>query len=253
MIKHPYRLWVVVLLLGWVFDFLFWGKSVGVNFPIYIMLCLMGGFILLVMIDQKPSPKSFWLILPLGFFALMTFARREPVTLFLAYTFTLIPMGILAVSYLGGRWTQYTLIDYLYKFLQLTDSMLTRPVSFFSDMRKEKTESGEVKTGLPILPVLRGLLIALPVVLCFASLLASADLVFNQKLTEFWGFFNFGRISELIFRLIIILFWAYIIAGAILYASERSRDEKLLGEEKPLFWRSIGTDFHVYDFTLKFF
>jgi hypothetical protein len=46
------------------------------------------------------------------------------------------------------------------------------------------------------MPILRGLLIALPVVACFASLLASADLVFSQKLTEFFGIFNFGNTVE---------------------------------------------------------
>jgi hypothetical protein len=205
MVKHPNRLWIIVLMLGWMFDFLFWDQSVGVNFAVFISISLIGGFYLLIADDKKPARRSLWLIAPLLFFAIMTFLRQEPLTLFLAYTFTLFSMGILAVTYLGGRWAQYSLLDYFSKFFQLIVSLIGRPVSFFTKIRKEQAERGDIKKRFPIMPILRGLLLALPIVACFASLLASADLIFSQKLTEFFEIFNAGRITEDIFRLIIIV------------------------------------------------
>jgi hypothetical protein len=240
MTKYSNRLWAIVLVLGWIFDFLFWGKSVGVNFAIFISVSLLGGFYLLLINNKKPALKSLWLILPIVFFAIMTFSRQEPLTLFLAYTFTLFSMGILAATYLGGRWTQYSLSDYFYKFFQLLGSMIGLPISFFSQIRKEQIERGETKTRWPILSILRGLLIALPIVACFASLLASADLVFNQKLIEFLGVFNVGRISEYIIRFFIIIFWAYVLAGTFLHVAAKSQDEKLLGEDKPVIKPFMG-------------
>jgi hypothetical protein len=238
--KHPNYFWIIVLLLGWIFDFLFWGKSVGVNFAIFISVSLIGGFYLLIVNGKKPAIKSLWLIVPLVFFAIMTFSRQEPLTLFLAFTFTLFSMGVLTVTYLGGRWIQYGLLDYFYKFFQLLVSLMGRQVSFFTQIRKEQAERGETKKRLPIMPILRGLLIALPIVIFFTSLLASADLVFSQKLADFFGIFNYGNTIEYIFRLIIILFWAYLLAGAFLHASSQSQDEKILGEEKPVIKPFLG-------------
>jgi hypothetical protein len=83
-------------------------------------------------------------------------------------------------------------------------------------------------------------LIALPIVACFAALLASADLVFNQKLVDFLGLFSFGKITEHILRLLIIVFWAYLLAGTFLHVASKSQDEKLLGEDKPLIKPFLG-------------
>ena len=33
--KNPNLLWFSALLLGWLFDFLFWGQQIGVNFAIF--------------------------------------------------------------------------------------------------------------------------------------------------------------------------------------------------------------------------
>jgi uncharacterized membrane protein len=76
------------------------------------------------------------------------------------------------------------------------------------------------------------LLIALPVVAVFASLLASADVVFNQQLQQVIELFRLERLPEYIFRSIYILFGAYLISGVFLYAATRSADEKMTGQEK---------------------
>jgi hypothetical protein len=240
MTKHSYWLWATVLLLGWAFDFLFWEKLVGINFAIFIAISLLGGFLFLGANGLKPALKSLWLITPIVFFAVITFMRQEPLTLFLAYTLTLFSMGILAVTYLGGRWMEYSLLDLFYKFFTLLASLLSRAVIFFSQVRKEQAEQGETKLKLPILPVLRGLAIALPIVVCFTILLASGDLVFGQKLSDFFDQFRLGKITEYINRLIIILFWAYILAGAFLHAATQSQDKKLIGEEKPVIKQFLG-------------
>ena len=238
--KHPNRFLIIVLLLGWTFDFLFWGNSAGINFAIFIVLSLMGGFYLLISNDQKPAMKSLVVVLPLLFFLSMTFSRQEPLTLFLAYTFSLFFMGILAVTYLGGRWVEYGLLDYFYKFFELIMNMIDSPVRFFFQVRKEKAEREEPQKRLPIMPILRGLLIALPILAIFTSLLASADLVFNQKLAEFFRLFNFGNTIQYIPRLLDIFLCAYLLAGIFLHASRHSHDEKLVGEGEPVVKPFLG-------------
>jgi hypothetical protein len=88
--------------------------------------------------------------------------------------------------------------------------------------------------------VLRGLLIALPIVAIFAGLLSSADMVFADRLDEFIQLFRLEKLPEYIFRGVYILVGAYALAGAILHAGQKSRDEQLIGMEKPLLPPFLG-------------
>jgi hypothetical protein len=235
-IKQPTRLLLLVLLLGWIFDFLFWEQLVGVNFALLVVLSLIGGLYFLLSEGHKPGRNSLWLLIPLLFFAVITFVRRESLTTFLAYTSTLFSLGLFATNYLGGRWYLYRLSDYFYKFLLLIGDIIARPMGFFRQLSKTSSQSAE--NGKSLLPgLLRGLAIAVPIVLFFGSLLASADVVFNQKLDDF---FDSEKIYEYIQRFVLIIIFAYLLAGIILHAVMRSADEKVTEEKKSFLKPFLG-------------
>ncbi len=237
--KHKNSLWILVLLLGLFFDFLFWMKPVGVNFAIFSMACLAGGFGLMLVNGLRPNPRSLWLLVPFFFFAAISFLRREPLTIFLAFTFSLFSLGVMANTYLGGRWAQYNLPDYLSRFLNLLISTVINGGGFYSKIRRDQIERGETNK-IPAAAILRGLALAFPIVLCFSTLLASADLVFDQKLNELLDFFNVEDINEGIQRIVTILVCAYLLAGAFLHIFSNSGDEKLIGEDKPVVKPFLG-------------
>ena len=56
--QHPNRLWIVALALGWAFDFLFWMKPAGINFAIFVTVCMIGGLYLLLSNGFRPAPRS---------------------------------------------------------------------------------------------------------------------------------------------------------------------------------------------------
>ncbi len=238
--KHSNLLWITAVVLGWLFDFLFWKKPAGINFAIYAVLCLIAGLFLLRM-DEKPiARRSLWLIPLILFFAAVTFVRTEPMTAFLGVLFTLFLMGVLAITFASGRWLAYSLADYVSGFFKLAGSMIVRPLSFNAEIRREQKETGVKPSNVNPWPVVRGILIALPVLLIFASLLASADLIFGQQLDAFLKLFKLDRLPEYIFRLIYIVAIGYALAGVFLHAASQSKDEKLLGEDKPLAPRFLG-------------
>lgn len=238
--NNPTKLWIIVFALGWLFDFLFWEMKPGVNFAIFATACLSAAFYFLLSDGLRPNGKSLILIPLFGFFAAVTFIRAEPMTMFLAYTFTLLTMTLLAVTYLGGRWITYTLADYLGKSLQLVGSMIGRPITFMTEFRKEQAEAGLQSSKRNIWPVVRGIVIALPIIAIFASLLSSADVVFGQRLEDLINWFKLDNLPELIFRFIYILVIGYALAGVILHASSQSKDERLAGEDKPLIPPFLG-------------
>src|SRR3990172_7786131 len=98
----PRRLWIVVILLGLTFDYLFWEQILGINYAIFLILCLIGGLFVLISSDLKPALKSLLLIVPFVFFNVIAFLRQEPLTVFLAYALSLFSIGLFATSYLGG-------------------------------------------------------------------------------------------------------------------------------------------------------
>lgn len=238
--KNPLKLWITAFALGWLADFLFWDQAPGANFAIFAASCVLAALILLLGDGQRAPFSTLILLLPFGFFAAATFIRAEPLTTFLAVVFTLLCMAALAVTYLGGKWYLYTLGDYFAKALQLSGSMIARPLMFIAEVRKEQKDAEVEPAKYKVMPVVRGILIALPVVAVFASLLASADLVFGQQLGRILDWFKLDNLPELIFRFVYIVAIGYALAGVILHAATQSADEKLVGEDKKLIPPFLG-------------
>jgi hypothetical protein len=237
--SNPTRFWWIVIALAWAFDFLFWEKAPGINFAIYVVLCLVVGSLLLRADGHRPARNALLLLPLIAVFTVMTFLRREPLTVLLSVALTLFLMGLFAISFLGGRWPAYNVLDYLNSFLRLSGSMVARPLAFSAEVKQAAASNGEQvevrKRGASrVWPVARGILIALPIVAVFAALLSSADVVFGQRLEDFIELFKLEKLPEYIFRLVYILAGAYALAGVFLHAASQSRDEKLVGEEKAL-------------------
>jgi hypothetical protein len=238
--SNPNHLWIVAIALGWLFDFLFWEHTPGVNFAIFVVLCLAGGTYLLLGVEKtRPARDALWLLIPILFFAVVTFVRAEPMTSFLAHFLTLFLLAVFAITYLGGRWIWFGLWDYVTGFLKLGGNMLVKPLTFAAEIRKERGERGD-QPKRSAWPVVRGLLIALPIVAIFASLLASADAVFSARLTDFLDFLNIDNLAEYIFRLSYILIGAYLLAGVFLHAALQTKEEKLISEQKPMLGQFLG-------------
>jgi hypothetical protein len=230
------RFWFIVILLGWAFDFLFWEKPLGINFAIYISLCLLTGIVLLRWDGLRLSRGAGLLLLPIAFLAAMTFLRLEPMTVFLSISMIIFLMGVFALTYLSGQWTRYAVIDYIVGYLRLFGSMIVRPLGFVAENRREQPSTTE-KPQTHIWPILRGIVIALPVIAIFTSLLASADLIFAQRLESIVDLFNIENLPEYIFRLVYILLFGYILAGTYLHAAQKS-DESV--QEKSLVPAFLG-------------
>ncbi len=234
---NPNRFWFIVILLGWVFDFLFWKKPFGVNFAIFVTLCLATGVFLLRSDGLRLSPRSGLLLFPIALLTVVTVFRLEPMTVFLSAVMTVFLMGVFTMTYLGGRWTHYALLDYLFGYFRLFGSMVARPLGFTAEIKRDQP-AGSPRRSSQFWPILRGVVIALPIVAIFASILASADVVFAKRLDEFIELFNIKDLPEYIFRLVYILVFAYALAGTYLHAANNT--EEKLSEDRPFVSAFLG-------------
>jgi len=79
----------------------------GINFAVFLLLCLLVGIYTLITNGLQQSKKSLYLLFPFLFFVVMSFIRREPLTTFLTHSFAIFTLALMATTYLGGRWVEY--------------------------------------------------------------------------------------------------------------------------------------------------
>ena len=236
---NPNRFWTIVILLGWAFDFLFWKKPLGVNFAIFIALCILTGVFLLRTDGLRLAPRSSLLLVPLAFLAAMTFIRQEPMTVFLSVSGVVFLLGVFALTYVSGQWMRYALLDYVFGYFRLFGSMIARPLGFVAENRHLPSEQPSLsqQRNAHIWPVVRGIVIALPVIAIFASLLSSADPIFAKRFEDLIDLFKIQNLPEYIFRLVYILVFAYALAGTFLHAAQKSHEAV---EEKTVVQTFLG-------------
>jgi len=236
--KRPRWVWFTVVVLGWFLDFLFWKQAPGLNFAVYAVLCVVGGLLILRLDERRMAVRSTWLLPLILIFAVSAILRSEPLTLFLGVVLTFLLMAVLAASILGGRWLEYNFADYALALSRLAWSSVTRPIAFRAEVQKDRP--AKQAKGPGPWPVLRGILLALPILVLFGALLASADPVFGRELDEVIRLLSLERLPEYVFRLVYIFVAAYVLLGVFLHAANRSQDEHLVGQDRPAGLRFLG-------------
>jgi hypothetical protein len=221
MLKNPNRFWVTALVIAWAVDFFFYGKQPGLSFFLWSAL-LVGATLVLARVEKvRVPPLSYLLAAFVLLLAAVPFVRREPFTVFISILLALALAMILAATLRSGNWLFYRVWDYLAAGFWLVAGSLSRPLGFGRLVAAEDGQ-GEAprRRGFwrGAAPVLRGLLIALPIVALLAALLASADLVFARRLENLLELIKLEKLPEYIVRLVYILALGYIFAGALAHA-----------------------------------
>jgi hypothetical protein len=245
MVKHRSALWYAALLVGWAFDFLYWKKPPGISFAIHVIL-LLGVLGFLTYKEKiKPSTSTLVLVPLILLFSALSFLREEPFTRVLDLLLSLGLLALLALSFQGGRWYAYNLADYIVGAFGLGINLIGLPFQLISEAKEEedqREEAGELrKTGWQkAAPYLRGILLALPVIAVLAALLSEADPIFSNWFQNLIELLRLEKLPEYILRLVLIGFWTFLAAGLLLYALKKSKEEKLIGLDKPWPPRFLG-------------
>jgi len=252
-IKNITRIGLVALFIAWSFDQLFWGKFPGVSFLVFTLLCLGAGLILTWTERRSPRTPALLLLIPILFFALVTVVRLEPFTRLVGFGLTLSLMFILTLSWLGGGWWRYNLRDYIYNSFSWIGVVIARPARAYARRRSNRPDPNVApaagtrrSTGRILLSILLGIVIALPLLIFFGALLASADPVFGRELNTLLEVLRLENLMEYGFRLAYILALGYILSGVLIYALLASRRERVSRDAVPLIppflaWVTTGT------------
>lgn len=229
------------VLLGIIFDVLFWEKTPGISFAIFTMLCLACGYALLRLQNIQPARLSWLLIAAIIFSSAMTFVRKEPFTMLAAYALSLFGLAVLAITYRSGLWLSFGLADYMKALFALLASLITTGWRLLAEPDPASATPNKNKKQSSLWPILRGLLLAVPMLIILTGLLSSADLIFAQKVRGLLALVRLQNLSEIFTRALLILLVAYALAGVFWHAANRSQDKDLAGTDRPTVTPFLGS------------
>jgi hypothetical protein len=241
-VKFSSRILWGSLILGLCFDFLFWKKAPGISFFIFTMLVLITGFVITYMEGIKPASLSWVLTGLIVFFSAMTFVREEPFTTLINVLLTFTCLVLLALTLASGVWLRYSLADAVTGLFRLAMASLVGGSSLLAV--KPAPDDSPIEGipvnshgGVSLWAVIRGLLLAIPVVFFLALLLSSADPIFSKELERI---LNIDRWLEYAARGVIIAVIGYVLSGIYLNIVQKSNRKDLIGLEKPWIASFLG-------------
>jgi len=242
-IKHKSFLTWTALFVAWSVDYLFWNKiPPALSFCVFVLVALAAGFLLLWRERIRPSLTSMWLVLLIVYLAAATTFRKEPMTVAVSIALVISCIILLTATLRNGLWLQYGVLDAFDNVFKVFISTMSGLPTLFS-RRKGQVAAAEdaaapAAPATPwyrrMLPVLRGLALAIPLVLILAGLLSSADPVFSRYWQQFIELFRIQKWPEYIARAIYISILFYLFVGMYWHALAKSQDETLLGKNRPL-------------------
>jgi hypothetical protein len=226
--RKAFAVWLLLTgaLLGLLGDIFFYGKGIGLSFPLFVLVVmgvvLASGWRVQKLLNHPLiSFRNLWPLIPLGFFALMVAVRGDSFITFL---------NLVAVLMLGGLVMHYLpLSDHiddaplthhargvLESGIYLIPGALFEVVDSWGWLREKRLLSYR-----PVYAVGRGLLFAVPVVLVFGVLLASADLVFADYINNLFEIFSFDQADALMGHGFLTGSLAWIVVGGLAYGFGR--------------------------------
>lgn len=245
-IRSPQRLWLVALIIAWAVDLLFWNTPAGVSYLIWITLGTVGMFALALSEGRRPLAASYVLAVINLALAATLLLRSEPFTCFLGGFISLIGSGMLAMTLTTGHWLRFRLGDIIVALLTMVASAVVRGGELLIRRSTPAEAPVPAQTGWSgarrqAFPVIRGLLLAVPVVAVLAGLLASADLVFAERLEGLLDIFKLDNLVEYLFRLGYILVLAYAFAGLLAQALSPKGSTEAPDPHEPWKARFLGS------------
>ena len=213
----------ISLILGFLFDYFFYSKIPGISFPLYVVLVIAGLFIISNLFKKKINKEVLWLLVPLIFFSTMVFVRSSSLLTFLNIIASFLLLLVIAEVSFGRKLKNFSIGDYVkifflpFKFVHPLFQTLSNLFSLRGVYKDRKVFSQIVK----------GVLMAIPVLFVFLLLFSSADLIFQKYVSDL---INIDNELEIFFRFILILIATIVLIGAYTY-SFRDKEGQITAQQ----------------------
>ncbi|MFZ0547538.1 MAG: DUF4173 domain-containing protein [Candidatus Promineifilaceae bacterium] len=214
-ILFPQKILLVAAILGWSFDYLFYGKAIGISLLLFVLMAAAALFFLGSTKTIRPQRRNLWLLLPLLFFAAMAAVRSNPFLILLNVVAALFLLEFVVHFFTSGRLEQLGIFEYPLILTWVAAHSSVQAAPLVPSAVDAPRVGQQVKRNL--MPVARGLLLALPILLIFTIFLASADQVFAAYINSAFTTNVFDKLFEYAGRGTLIIIVTWVAAGALAY------------------------------------
>ncbi|MGD9552134.1 MAG: DUF4153 domain-containing protein [Candidatus Caldatribacteriota bacterium] len=214
----------ISFVLGLLFDYFFYDKIPGLSFPLYVILVIAGLFILANFLKKQINKEVYLLLVLLIIFSTMVFVRSSGLLTFLNVITSLFLLLVINEISFGEKVKNFSIEDYL-KILFLPFKFIHPFFQTLSNLFSLREEKEEQKVFSKIV---KGVLMAIPVLFVFILLFSSADLIFQKYISDL---ISIDNELEIIFRFILILIVTIVFIGAYTY-SFREKEGQITAPQK---------------------
>ena len=221
MVKSPRRVVLYALAMGLFFDWFFVGHTLGIALPVFTWI-LITGFLFVHWREQETARLgNIGLAIPILFFSFMAAWRSNGFLTFLNVASTLILLTYLTYTYTGQRLYRHGFLGYFLIPIRTWSESLVEGALVLRDGTEDIRKSiGRWET---IYGLLRGLLLAGPVLLVFIALLSAADALFANILGDIFDSFLY-RVPEFFLRVILVALITWVLGGLTVVALQEKKD-----------------------------
>jgi len=196
--------WILLLVLavGIFMDRITFNRLLGAQWAIFVNLLLLVVFVA-AKLEQRSIPwRSYLLAVPISLTAILTYFRLEPYTVMALIGFSLAGLVYLAISLLNGQWLVYRLREVIVQGLHLIGSaFIGLPAALIQSSHHNEGDSQPKDSNGRGVAILRGVLIAIPLLIVFGLLFAQADPIFSDKVAGAFAWLRFEITPDVIPRL----------------------------------------------------
>lgn len=219
--------------LGVLFQMLFWGVLPGLAVPVFVIAVLAAVVVVARRQGTVASAQTMTVMAVAATFAIAVAVRAEPVTTVVNLLVVLGALAILVHGYPTDHWIRYGLRDWLLAALRLAGHQVTGAPGLVGAARRASAAEPAASGLRRALPVLRGIALLVPVLAVFGVLLASADVIFAERLVALGDLVRLPRLDQAVGRSLLAVTVAYIVAGAFWHQLQRRQQPVLADQAIP--------------------
>lgn len=207
--------------MGLLGNILFYGKLVGLSFPLFVGISAVVVLVSCKITGQSIRVRNLWTLVPMMFFASMVAVHTSELITALNIAATLC-LGALTLYYLPLKryLDEDNLAEHGFGVLEASIATVFSPIAELGDSVAWLRERRPENRG-SLVSVGRGMLMAVPVLVVFALLLASADAVFAEYLDRMWRIFELDAPRDIFFQAFFIGAVGWVACGALAYGLGR--------------------------------
>jgi len=237
-LRHPLWFAIAALILGLSVEILFDGHALGISFPIWSALCILALLGMAAREGVRPTWPEAGLAILILFFSIMVFLRLEPMTIFLDVVLTLALFALWVRTFRDEKLFDFGWLDFGWTLIGVPLEAWIRPWPVAQTAWRQVV--GERGERSQIMAILRGLLLAFPILVVFAALLVSADLIFADYVENALRWLDLERIADWVRRFFVVIVSGIFFLGALVSALRARGEKPTIGIRRPLLSPFIG-------------